>query len=151
MQCFFFCIQFGPSTRRPNCGEPWIECVFESAANGRIELIASPLVKLTNKADAAMESLGTPDQVIGRIGSILTGADFDADESLVASGSSKGPDGRTYYTYELNSPYSKTGNRILASVTTKGEVFLILKLSASDKQWAKAEDTLRKARDTFTA
>ena len=76
-------------------------------------------------------------------------ADFDADV-LVSSGKRSGGDGRTYYTYELNNPYSKS-NHILASCTTKGDVAFIFKLSANDKQWQKSEGVLRKVLDTFAA
>ena len=57
----------------PNCGEPWLEALYEDPSLGRIELLASPLVKLTNKKEATITDLGAPDAVIERIGSFLTG------------------------------------------------------------------------------
>ena len=47
--------------------------MFESAEGGRAQLLVAPLVKLTNKVNAAVTDLGTPETLLPRIGVYLTG------------------------------------------------------------------------------
>lgn len=45
-----------PSCLQPRCDEPWTEVIFASDVEGRLELIVSPLKKLTPKKDVAVSS-----------------------------------------------------------------------------------------------
>ena len=56
-----------------------------------------------------------------------------------------------YYKYELNAPYASVGPHSLTAATTKGDLLLCLIVSATDKQWQKAESKLRTLVDTFRA
>jgi hypothetical protein len=40
--------------------------VFESATDGRIAVIVSPLVKLTRQKDARIEEIGSPEGILNR-------------------------------------------------------------------------------------
>ncbi|KAG1676339.1 hypothetical protein FOA52_001134 [Chlamydomonas sp. UWO 241] len=131
----------------PNCGEPWTEVAFE-APGSRVALLVLPLVKLTNERDATITSLGSPEQLLPRIGNFITGTVFEADEDLVSC-SSAVIDGRAYYYYEL---FSLAGNgHSVSAVTTKGEGLYLLVASASDKAWKVAEQKLRVAATGFRA
>lgn len=134
----------------PNCGEPWTEVIFESTQEGKVQLLAANLVKLTNKKSATMEDLGTPEALLQRIGPNITGTYLD-DDDLVASSSKKLDDGRTYYFWELNAPGASNGPHSLTSSTIKDEVLYIFIASASDKQWARSQTKLREIQDSFRA
>ena len=47
--------------------------MFENPSEGKIQLLVSPLVKLTNKVNAAIQDLGTPESILPRIGPYITG------------------------------------------------------------------------------
>lgn len=42
---------------QPNCGEPWLESVWEEPALGKVQLLAIPLLKLTNAKEAKVTAL----------------------------------------------------------------------------------------------
>lgn len=135
---------------QPRCAEPWTEVVFEDIAEGRAQVIVSPLVRLTNKAEASIEQVGTPEGVLEAIGPFITGTYLDM-EDVKAVKTEKRDDGLTYYKYEVFAPYGTNGAHSIATITTKGELALMLVLSASDKQWAKSESKLRQVLETFRA
>ncbi|GIL59903.1 hypothetical protein Vafri_14569 [Volvox africanus] len=134
---------------QPRCDEPWTEVIFEGAQGGRVELIVSPLQKLTSKKNVKVEDLGTPDQLLERVGNYITGTYLDED-ALVAS-NSRTQDGLTYYLYELNAPYAKTGAHSYTACTVKGDLAFLFVASATEKQWAKLEGNLRKVVESFRA
>lgn len=135
---------------QPRCDEPWTEVVFNDEKEGRVSVLASPLFKLTNKAEAKMEEVGTPEGVLQSIGSYITGTVLD-EEDVVSAASKKQEDGRTYYLYEVNTPYGTFGTHALASCTTKGDLALLLVATANDKQWTKSAPMLRKIVSSFRA
>lgn len=47
--------------------------IFQSDREGRVELIVSPLQKLTPRKGIKVEDLGTPEQLLPRIGNYITG------------------------------------------------------------------------------
>jgi hypothetical protein len=50
---------YGHLFPQPNCDEPWTEAIFEDpASGGKVQLIVSPLVKLTNKVNAPIQVKG---------------------------------------------------------------------------------------------
>jgi hypothetical protein len=86
-----------------------------------------------------------------RIGPYITGGYFDED-AVVAEEEIAGPDGLTYYQYQLyaldalnNGPHS------LTSATAKGEVLYLFILTATEKQWKASEKVFRSVRDSFRA
>jgi hypothetical protein len=88
---------------------------------------------------------------VERIGPFITGNYLDSVEDVTAMAIETFSDGRTYYTYELNAPYGKTGSRQLAAFAVKGELAYLWVCAASDKQWSKSESTLRHMLQSFTA
>eukprot|EP00877_Chromochloris_zofingiensis_P014811 jgi/Chrzof1/9584/Cz04g08120.t1_PPD6[v5.2] len=135
---------------QPRCAEPWTEVIFESEREGRLQVIVSPLVRLTNKAGAKLEDIGTPAGVLTSLGAFITGTYLD-DEDVVSASSKNQDDGRTYYVYEVNAPYGSIGPHSLSACTTKGDLALLFVVSANDKQWARSETKLRKVVDSFRA
>jgi len=133
---------------QPRCAEPWTEVIFYDNTEGRAQVLVSPLVRLTNAANAKIEDIGPPAGLLNSIGSYITGTNLE-DEDVV-SATSKQFDGRTYYVYECNALGSAAPHSI-TSVTTKGDLLLMLILSATDKQWAKSEAKLRQMSETFRA
>jgi hypothetical protein len=47
--------------------------VFENPAQGKLALLVSPLVKLTPRSNTPVQDLGTPEQLLTRIGPFITG------------------------------------------------------------------------------
>ncbi|RRT84481.1 hypothetical protein B296_00002767 [Ensete ventricosum] len=70
---------------QPKCAEPWVEVKFEDEKQGKVQVVASPLVRLTNKPNATIEDIGSPEKVIASLGPFVTGNTFDSDELLEAS------------------------------------------------------------------
>ncbi|XP_057770448.1 psbP domain-containing protein 6, chloroplastic isoform X1 [Salvia miltiorrhiza] len=70
---------------QPKCAEPWIEVKFEDEKQGKVQVVASPLIRLTNKPNATIEEIGTPDKVIASLGPFVTGNTLDPDELVEAS------------------------------------------------------------------
>lgn len=70
---------------QPKCAEPWVEVKFEDEKQGKVQIVASPLVRLTNKPNATIEDIGSPEKVIASLGPFVTGNTFDSDELLEAS------------------------------------------------------------------
>lgn len=70
---------------QPKCAEPWVEVKFEDENQGKVQVIASPLVRLTNKPNASIEEIGSPEKVISSLGPFVTGNTYDPDELLQAS------------------------------------------------------------------
>jgi hypothetical protein len=58
---------------QPRCAEPWTEVIFESEATGRLQVIVSPLVRLTNRAEAAIQDIGPPEGLLTSLGPFITG------------------------------------------------------------------------------
>lgn len=135
---------------QPRCAEPWTEFLFSNKAEGSMEVIVAPLDRFTNIKGANIETVGTPSGVLDSIGPFLTG-NYMEEEDITSADQTKGADGRTYYTYELNAIGARTGPHILAYVTSLGELVYMFKIYASERQWAKNEDRLRKLVATFQA
>ena len=91
----------------PRCDEPWYEVLWESKDEGRAKLVVSPLYRLISKSAATLQDLGPPEQVVERIGPFITGNYLDSTDDVVAMDTERFADGRTYYTYELITPYAK--------------------------------------------
>lgn len=75
---------------QPKCAEPWVEVKFENAKEGTVQVVVSPMVRLTNKANASIEEIGPPEKIISALGPFVTGNSFDPDEVLETSVEKKG-------------------------------------------------------------
>ncbi|XP_024018995.1 psbP domain-containing protein 6, chloroplastic isoform X3 [Morus notabilis] len=127
--------------------EPWIEVKFEDEKQGKIQVVASPLIRLTNKPNATIEDIGSPEKLIASLGPFVTGNTYDPDELLQSSLEKRGD--QTYYKYELETPFALTGSHNLAKATAKGNTVVLFVASANDKQWPASEKILKAMLDSF--
>ncbi|KAK7286657.1 hypothetical protein RJT34_21810 [Clitoria ternatea] len=132
---------------QPKCAEPWVEVKFEDEKQGKVQVVASPLIRLTNKPNATIEEIGSPEKLIASLGPFVTGNTYDPDELLETSVEKLGD--QTYYKYVLETPYALTGSHNLAKATAKGSTVVLFVVSANDKQWQTSEKTLKAMLDSF--
>ncbi|KAK6151353.1 hypothetical protein DH2020_013988 [Rehmannia glutinosa] len=132
---------------QPKCAEPWVEVKFEDEKQGKIQVVASPLIRLTNKPNARIEDIGSPEKLIASLGPFVTGNTLDPDELVETSIEKRGD--QTYYKYVLETPYALTGSHNLAKATAKGSTVVLFVASANDKQWQSSEKTLQAILDSF--
>lgn len=132
---------------QPKCAEPWVEVKFEDEKQGKIQVVASPLIRLTNKPNASIEEIGDPEKVIASLGPFVTGNSYDPDELLETSVEKRGQ--QTYYKYVLETPFALTGSHNLAKATAKGSTVVLFVASANDKQWSTSQKTLKAMLDSF--
>ncbi|KAK1428919.1 hypothetical protein QVD17_17759 [Tagetes erecta] len=133
---------------QPKCAEPWIEVKFEDEKQGKVQVVASPLIRLTNKPNATLEDIGSPEKIIGSLGPFVTGNTLDLDEELLETSIEKIGD-QTYYRYVLETPFALTGSHNIAKATAKGNTVILFVASASDKQWPTSKETLKAIVDSF--
>lgn len=62
-----------------------MEVKFEDEKQGKVQVVASPLIRLTNKPNASIEDIGNPEKVIASLGPFVTGNTYDPDELLETS------------------------------------------------------------------
>lgn len=132
---------------QPKCAEPWVEVKFEDEKQGKVQVVASPIIRLTNKPNATIEDIGSPEKVIASLGPFVTGNTYDSDELLESTIEKVGD--QTYYTYILETPFALTGSHNLAKATAKGSTVVLFVASASDKQWPSSEKTLKVILESF--
>ncbi|GAB4851788.1 PsbP domain-containing protein 6, chloroplastic [Ancistrocladus abbreviatus] len=132
---------------QPKCAEPWVEVKFEDDEQGKVQVVASPLIRLTNKPNATIEEIGSPEKLIASLGPFVTGNTYDPDELLETSVEKHG--NQTYYKYVLETPYALTGTHNLAKATAKGNTVVLFVASANDKQWQTSQKTLQAILDSF--
>lgn len=75
---------------QPKCAEPWVEVRFEDEKQGKVQVVASPLIRLTNKPNASIEEIGSPERVIASLGPFVTGNSYDSDELIQTSVDKRG-------------------------------------------------------------
>ncbi|KAK3218016.1 hypothetical protein Dsin_011986 [Dipteronia sinensis] len=132
---------------QPKCAEPWVEVKFEDEKQGKIQVVASPLIRLTNKPNATIEEIGSPEKLIASLGPFVTGNSYDPDELLETSVEKVGD--QTYYKYVLETPFALTGTHNLAKVTAKGSTVVLFVASANDKQWPASQKVLKAMLNSF--
>ncbi|KAJ6741645.1 hypothetical protein OIU85_015795 [Salix viminalis] len=132
---------------QPKCAEPWVEVKFEDEKQGKVQVVASPLIRLTNKPNATIEEIGNPEKLIASLGPFVTGNSYDPDELLETRIEKLGD--QTYYKYMLETPFALTGTHNLAKATAKGSTVVLFVASANDKQWQASEKTLKAILDSF--
>ena len=138
---------------QPRCDEPWVEVKFGSEAQGKLQVIAAPSKKLigTAKLEPTLQDLGDPNTILAAFGEFVTG-NIPVEPEEVVSSSVREANGKQYYEYELEGPKQwATGPHSFASVTTSGEVVLLLTVAATDKQWNAAKDQLKAMCTSFAA
>ncbi|XP_031284973.1 psbP domain-containing protein 6, chloroplastic-like [Pistacia vera] len=132
---------------QPKCAEPWVEVKFEDEKQGKVQVVASPLIRLTNKPNATIEEIGSPEKLIASLGPFVTGNSYDPDELLETSVEKVGD--QTYYKYVLETPFALTGSHNLAKATAKGNTVVLFVASANDKQWQASQKILKAMLDSF--
>lgn len=134
---------------QPKCAEPWVEVKFEDNKQGSAQVFASPMVRLTNKPNAKIEEIGSPEKLISALGPFVTGNSYDPDEVVETHVEKRGD--QTYYVYGLDTPYARTGTHNLAAATAKGNVVLLFVVSANDAQWSTSQEVLKTVLESFQA
>lgn len=124
-----------------------MEVKFEDEKQGKVQVVASPLIRLTNKPNASIEEIGSPEKVIASLGPFVTGNSYDPDELIETSVEKVGD--QMYYNYLLETPFALTGTHNLAKATAKGSTVVLFVASANDKQWAGAQKVLKTMLDSF--
>ncbi|BFI22280.1 hypothetical protein MPTK1_8g10770 [Marchantia polymorpha subsp. ruderalis] len=132
---------------QPKCAEPWVEVKFGDDKQGALQVVAAPMVRLTNKPNATIEEIGNPEKILSSLGQFVTGNSFDPEEVIETSVERRGD--QTFYTYQLETPFAKTGQHNLATATAKGSVVMLFVVSATDKQWQASEKLLRTILESF--
>ncbi|KAL9664535.1 hypothetical protein QQ045_019939 [Rhodiola kirilowii] len=132
---------------QPKCAEPWVEVKFENGKQRKIQVVASPLIRLTNKPNATIEEISDPEKLIASLGPFVTGNTYDPDELIEATTEKYGD--LTYYKYVLDTPFAVTGSHNLAKATAKGNTVVLFVVSANDKQWQTSEKILKAMLDSF--
>ena len=89
---------------QPKCAEPWIEVKFEYPSQGVAQVVASPIVRLTNKPEASIQEIGPPEKIIAALGPFVTGDSFDPDE--VVETAVKEADGQTVRVHSVGEELS---------------------------------------------
>ena len=54
----------------------------QDPAEGRVQVLVSPLQRLTNQAQAPIEDVGTPEGILTSLGSYITGTYLDEDDVI---------------------------------------------------------------------
>eukprot|EP00205_Picochlorum_sp_RCC944_P004657 CAMPEP_0182614198 /NCGR_PEP_ID=MMETSP1330-20130603/29285_1 /TAXON_ID=464278 /ORGANISM="Picochlorum sp., Strain RCC944" /LENGTH=274 /DNA_ID=CAMNT_0024833995 /DNA_START=40 /DNA_END=861 /DNA_ORIENTATION=+ len=128
---------------QPRCDEPWTEVLFQGPKQGSLQVIVSPLNKLSRRPlekGESIDTVGTLDGIINALGPNITGNTIEEEE--VAKKEAKKINGITYYWYELDTPYAKTGQKQVASIAATENAVFVLAVSATDKQWNQNKDKL---------
>jgi len=136
---------------QPKCDEPWVEVIFSSKDSGKVNVFGCPSTKLKPygfKAGMPIEDIVTPESAIASLGGYATGNTIDPDSEVISIDKHE-IKGKTYYLYEMLTPYAKTGLHQLAAVTSAQEAVLMFSVSATKDQWANAKDTLKQMVNSF--
>lgn len=96
---------------------------------GRAQVLAAPLVRLTNKKNVKIEEVGTPETFLQSIGPFITGTYLDPEDVQSMSSEAAG-DGLTYYYYDVYAPSGLNGPHLLTAATVKGDLALLFIVAA---------------------
>ena len=134
---------------QPRCDEATTEVQFVEPSAGSLQIIIIPTTKLLiAKQDPTVEDVGTIDGILNAISPAITGS-VAAEPEEVVSAATKVKDGRSYYEYELLTPFAEFGLHSVSAVSTNKNYVMIATIAASEKQWAKSEADLKKVIDSF--
>lgn len=67
-----------------------MEVKFEDEKQGKVQVVASPLIRLTNKPNSSIEEIGSLEKLIASLGPFVTGNTYDPDELLEMSVEKRG-------------------------------------------------------------
>lgn len=134
---------------QPRCDEATTEVQFVDPSSGSAQIIIIPTTKLLiSKQDPSIEDVGTISGILDAISPAITGSvAVEAEE--VASMEAVKLDGKTYYKYDLVTPFAESGLHNLAIVSTSKNYVMIATIGASEKQWSKSENDLKTVIDSF--
>lgn len=134
---------------QPRCSEPWVEVQF-GGKEGKATVWICPMEKLTfaSQGGKSIDEIGTLDSIIASLGPYVTGNTLDVDEEVVTK-IDRDQSGQMFYDYEIFSPYSLNGEHGLATISARGDSVLMLAISATDNQWDKYEDKLKRMATSF--
>ena len=67
---------------QPKCAEPWVEVKFEDDKQGKVQVVAAPLIRLTNRPNATIEDIGSPEKLMASLGPFVTGNTLEPEEII---------------------------------------------------------------------
>jgi hypothetical protein len=116
---------------------------------GSLQIIIIPTTKLLiAKNDPTIEDVGSIDGIIDVISPAITGSvAVEPEEVKKAETISLGD--KSYYRYELLTPFAESGLHNVAVVSTNKNYVMIATIGASEKQYAKSEEDLNKILNSF--
>ena len=103
---------------------------------------------LIAKNEPSIEDVGELNGLINAISPSITGSVAVEPEEIVSAEEVK-HEGKTYYAYELLTPFAEFGLHNVAKVSTSKNYVVIAALAASEKQWGKSEADCKKILDSF--
>jgi len=119
-----------------------IDLRFSNPAQGNISVVVAPILRFADLGDnPTIDMIGSPDKVINAFGPEVIGQ--VVDDKVVYARSETKEDGKLYYQFELNNPH------VLMTATAASNRLFLFNVSATSRQWKKAEPTLRKIADSF--
>jgi hypothetical protein len=133
------------------------EVSFGSAEQGVLQVIIIPTTKLLiSKKDPSLEDVGNPIGILNAVSPAITGSVAIEEEDIVNVSEKKSSE-KTYYQYELYTPYAQNGEHNLTTVCTSKvwrtysfhiailirsssqNYLVIATISATEKQWLNHE------------
>ena len=134
---------------QPRCDEATTEVQFTDPGSGTLQLIIIPTTKLLiAKNEPTIEDVGEIYGILDAISPAITGS-VAVEREEVTSAETVAIDGKSYYKYELLTPFADAGVHSLSVVSTNKNYVFIATIGASEKQWAKSEADLRKIENSF--
>ncbi|MCD7447720.1 hypothetical protein HAX54_033510 [Datura stramonium] len=107
---------------------------FEKMKNrSKIQVVASPLIRLTNKPNATIEDIGTPEKLLFKT------PDKENASIFVFA----------VLQYVLEAPYALTGSHNLAKATAQRNTVVLCVVSANDNSGHHHRKTLQAIIDSF--
>lgn len=132
---------------QPKCDEPTTEVKFASEKEGALQVQIAPLFKVTSEPNPDIKEIGQPMDLVDSFGQYFTGSTIEKEDVIDARKVDK--KGQTYYVYEIASPLAISGSHNYGAITFSGPVAVLCTVAASDSQWERAQDDLRKIVDSF--
>jgi len=118
---------------QPRCDEATTEVSFGSAEQGVLQVIIIPTTKLLiSKKDPSLEDVGNPIGILNAVSPAITGSVAIEEEDIVNVSEKKSSE-KTYYQYELYTPYAQNGEHNLTTVCTSKNYLVIATISATEK------------------
>jgi hypothetical protein len=134
---------------QPRCDEATTEVQFVDPGSGSFSIIIIPTTKLLiAKENPSIEDVGEINGILDAISPAITASVAVEPEEVVKAETVR-VDGKAYYSYELLTPFADAGVHNVAVVTTNKNYVILATVGASEKQWAKSENDLKKIVQSF--